>query len=201
MLTSKSPFARFEPKLLEVVLAASIGLGAAGGTGAGVLAGAGRILPTCRCPRPKGTRWRSWAWQLLGDYLIPFEVISVLLLVVMIGAAYLARRGAGSGAGRTMGLVVTDEAGRSDVIGLFHYLVLAAVLFVCGLVTILLKRNALGILMGVELVLNAANINLVAFNRFSHGGGAGAPALDGQVFAVFVIVLAAAEAAVRWRFS
>jgi len=76
-------------------------------------------------------------------------------------------------------------------VGLQHFLILGAILFVCGLLTILVKRNAIGILMGVELVLNAANINLVAFNKFSHGG-----ALDGQVFAIFVIVLAAAEAAV-----
>jgi NADH:ubiquinone oxidoreductase subunit K len=81
------------------------------------------------------------------------------------------------------------------IIGLQHYLLLAALLFVCGLLTILVKRNAIGILMGVELILNAANVNLVAFNRFSHGG-AGALRLDGQVFAIFVIVLAAAEAAV-----
>jgi len=83
------------------------------------------------------------------------------------------------------------------VIGLQHYLLLGAVLFVCGLLAILVKRNAIGILMGVELVLNAANINLVAFNRFSHGGAsASALRLDGQIFAIFVIVLAAAEAAV-----
>ncbi len=81
-------------------------------------------------------------------------------------------------------------------VGLNHYLVLAAVLFVSGLLTILLKRNAIGILMGVELVLNAANVNLVAFNQFSHGGGPGEVLLTGQVFAIFVIVLAAAEAAV-----
>ena len=82
-------------------------------------------------------------------------------------------------------------------IGLPHYLVLAAFLFVCGLVTILTKRNAIGILMGVELILNAANVNLVAFNRFSHGvNDSGFPALSGQVFAIFIIVLAAAEAAV-----
>ena len=82
-------------------------------------------------------------------------------------------------------------------IGLVHYLVLAAVLLVCGLVTILTKRNAIGILIGVELVLNAANINLVAFNRYSHGvAEGGGVALAGQVFAIFVIVLAAAEAAV-----
>jgi len=81
-------------------------------------------------------------------------------------------------------------------IGLSHYLTLAAVMFVCGLLSILLKRNAIGILMGVELVLNAANVNLVAFNRFAHGGTGGNIALSGQVFAIFVIVLAAAEAAV-----
>src|SRR5947207_13968065 len=82
-------------------------------------------------------------------------------------------------------------------VGLQHYLVLAAILFVCGVLTILVKRNAIGILMGVELVLNAANVNLVAFNRFAHGHDAnGALRLDGQVFAIFIIVLAAAEAAV-----
>ena len=77
------------------------------------------------------------------------------------------------------------------MIGLQHFLVLGAILFTCGLLTILVKRNAIGILMGVELILNAANVNLVAFNKFAHGAK-----LDGQVFAIFVIVLAAAEAAV-----
>ena len=77
-----------------------------------------------------------------------------------------------------------------------HYLTLGAFVFTCGLLTILLKRNAIGILMGVELILNAANINLVALNRYAHGTAGGAPLLDGQIFAVFIIVLAAAEAAV-----
>ncbi len=81
-------------------------------------------------------------------------------------------------------------------IGLTHFLVLAAFLFVCGLMTILLKRNAIGILMGVELVLNAANVNLVAFNYYQHPGSAAHPLLTGQIFAIFIIVLAAAEAAV-----
>ena len=81
-------------------------------------------------------------------------------------------------------------------IALQHYLILAALLFVCGVLTILLKRNAIGILMGVELVLNAANVNLVAFNHFSWAGSSGSPLLTGQIFAIFVIVLAAAEAAV-----
>jgi NADH-quinone oxidoreductase subunit K len=69
-------------------------------------------------------------------------------------------------------------------------LVIAAALFCCGLYTILTRRNAVAILMGVELVLNAANINFVAFSHYvSH-------LIGGQIFAVFVIVLAAAEAAV-----
>ncbi len=76
-------------------------------------------------------------------------------------------------------------------IGLTHYLVVAAVLFCAGLFTIMTKRNAIGILIGVELLLNAANVNLVAFDRFREGG-----LLDGQIMAIFVIVLAAAEAAI-----
>jgi NADH-quinone oxidoreductase subunit K len=84
----------------------------------------------------------------------------------------------------------------NTIIGLNHYLVLGALLFCCGLLSMMVKRNAIGILMGVELVLNAANVNLVAFNRFRWTGVEGRPALDGQIFAIFIIVLAAAEAAV-----
>jgi NADH-quinone oxidoreductase subunit K len=76
-------------------------------------------------------------------------------------------------------------------VGLQPFLILSAFLFVCGVVCIASKRNAVGVLMGVELVLNAANVNLVAFGRFNPGFR-----LDGQVFALMVIVLAAAEAAV-----
>lgn len=83
----------------------------------------------------------------------------------------------------------------SSAIGLHHYLMLGAVLLVSGVLTILLKRNAIGILMGVELVLNAGNINLVAFNRFN-AAAQRAGAMDGQIFAILVIVIAAAEAAV-----
>jgi NADH:ubiquinone oxidoreductase subunit K len=88
-------------------------------------------------------------------------------------------------------------------VGLTHFLLLGAVLLVCGVLAILTKRNAIGILMGVELILNAANINLVAFDHFANvaaGGAAigqfGRHAPDGQIIALFVIVLAAAEAAV-----
>ncbi len=75
-------------------------------------------------------------------------------------------------------------------IGLHHYLVVALVVFLCGIFTVLTRRNAIGILMGVELILNSANINYIAFSRFGGGG------YDGQVFSVFVIMLAAAEAAI-----
>ena len=76
-------------------------------------------------------------------------------------------------------------------LGLQPFLILSAFLFACGILCFATKRNAIGLLMGVELVLNSANINLVAAARF-------VPSLkiDGQVFAVLVIVLAAAEAAV-----
>ena len=77
------------------------------------------------------------------------------------------------------------------MIGLTHYLALGALLFVCGAVCMAVKRNAIGVLMGVELVLNGANINYIAFARYNPTF-----ALEGQVFALFVIVLAAAEAAV-----
>ena len=76
-------------------------------------------------------------------------------------------------------------------IGLTPFLILGAFLFVCGVVCIATKRNAIGVLMGVELVLNAANVNFVAFARFNT-----AFKLEGQVFALMVVVLAAAEAAV-----
>jgi len=77
------------------------------------------------------------------------------------------------------------------VISLTHYLVLAAVLFSIGLFGVITKRNAIAILMGIELMLNAVNINLVAFSRFIEPSD-----VVGQVFAVFIIVVAAAEVAV-----
>ena len=76
------------------------------------------------------------------------------------------------------------------MIGLTHYLVISAALFSLGIMAVMTRKNAVNVLMGVELILNSANINLVAFSRFSSSN------LDGQLFAVFVIVIAAAEAAV-----
>jgi NADH-quinone oxidoreductase subunit K len=74
--------------------------------------------------------------------------------------------------------------------GLGAYVAVSAALFALGLVAILVRRNVLYILMGIEMILNAANVNFVAFARFGNSG------LDGQMFAIFTIILAAAEAAV-----
>jgi len=79
-------------------------------------------------------------------------------------------------------------AGLSGSLG--SYMLVSSTLFVLGVLTILTRRNLIYVLMGVELVLNAANLNFVAFARF---GGYG---IDGQLLAMVVIVLAAAEAAI-----
>ena len=76
-------------------------------------------------------------------------------------------------------------------VGLEHYLILSVVLFSIGLYGVLVKRNAVVILMCIEIMLNAVNISLVAFSRYV------VPLmLTGQIFAIFVIAVAAAEAAV-----
>jgi NADH-quinone oxidoreductase subunit K len=75
-------------------------------------------------------------------------------------------------------------------VGLPHFLAVGALLFALGLLTVATRRNAIGVLMGVELILNGANVNFVAFERYVVGG------IDGHVFALFIMVLAAAEAAV-----
>jgi NADH-quinone oxidoreductase subunit K len=80
------------------------------------------------------------------------------------------------------------------MVGVAHYMAVGAVLFVAGAVCMATKRNALGVLMGIELVLNGANINFVALgSKMLRSETFG---LDGQLIALFVIVLAAAEAAV-----
>ncbi len=74
--------------------------------------------------------------------------------------------------------------------GLIHFLILSGLLFSFGIFAILTRRNAIMVLMGVELILNSANINFIAFSRYV------ANSFDGHVVAIFVIVLAAAEAAI-----
>ena len=73
-----------------------------------------------------------------------------------------------------------------------HFLILAAVLFCIGVAGVLLRRNALIVMMSIELMLNAGNLTLLAFARY-HGGMAG---MEAQAFAFVVIAIAAAEAAV-----
>lgn len=77
-------------------------------------------------------------------------------------------------------------------LGIEHYLTVSAVLFCIGLWVALSKRNAITVLMGVELMLNAVNVALVAFARF----GASAQPLTGHVFVLFILTVAAAEASV-----
>jgi len=82
-------------------------------------------------------------------------------------------------------------------VGVSHFMVVGAVLFVTGAVCMATKRNLLGVLMGIELVLNGANVNFVALgSKFLRADADLALGLDGQLIALFVIVLAAAEAAV-----
>ncbi len=73
---------------------------------------------------------------------------------------------------------------------LTHFLIVSAILFSLGLMAVISKRNIIMVLMGVELILNSANINFVAFSRFTE------LSLDGQMIGMFIIIIAAAEAAV-----
>ena len=75
------------------------------------------------------------------------------------------------------------------MIGLEHYLIVSALLFSLGMMGVILRRNLIVIYMGLELMLNAANLGLVAFSRFNNS-------MDGQVMVFFVITVAAAEVAV-----
>jgi NADH-quinone oxidoreductase subunit K len=75
-------------------------------------------------------------------------------------------------------------------VGLTHFLVISVVLFSLGIYGVITRRNAVMVLMGIELILNSANINFIAFARYGNFG------LQGQIIALFVIVLAAAEAAI-----
>jgi len=70
------------------------------------------------------------------------------------------------------------------------YLIIGAILFSLGLFAVTTRRNAIAVLMGIELILNSANLNFVAFAKYSSVN------LDGHVFAIFVIIMAAAEVAV-----
>ena len=74
--------------------------------------------------------------------------------------------------------------------GLHGYLFVSSSMLVLGLICMLYRRNAIGVLLGVELILNAASLNFIAFSKYR------AAAIDGQLFSLFIIIIAAAEAAV-----
>jgi NADH:ubiquinone oxidoreductase subunit K len=84
----------------------------------------------------------------------------------------------------------------TEPVGVSHYVVVGAFMFTCGILCMATKRNALGILMGIEMVLNGANLNFIAFGSRYLRNDDNSLGLDGQLISLFVIVLAAAEAAV-----
>ena len=104
---------------------------------------------------------------IFRNYVLPFEAVSFLLLAALIGAIVLARK---------------DDA----MIRLPLVLMFSALLFSAGVYGVLARRNAVMVLMAIELMLNAVNVNLVAF-------AASLQEMTGQVFALFVIAVAAAE--------
>jgi len=114
-------------------------------------------------------------------------VLSLLTQATQAGgdAAAAGAAAAGVQAVGAQAAAITGHAGQ-----LQSYLIVSCILFALGIATILTRRNVLYVLMGVELILNAANLNFVAFARF---GGYG---MDGQMVALFVVILAAAEAAI-----
>lgn len=75
-------------------------------------------------------------------------------------------------------------------VGLSHFLTLSAILFSLGVYAVLTRKNAIQVLMGIELILNSANINFIAFAKYGNFG------FTGQIISLFVIILAAAEAAI-----
>ncbi len=77
-----------------------------------------------------------------------------------------------------------------QTVGLTHFLVLAAILFSLGILTVVTRKNAVAVLIGIELLLNGAGVNVMAFARY------GGNLVTGSLFVLFIIVLAAAEAVV-----
>ena len=88
-------------------------------------------------------------------------------------------------------LLAQAAGATQNTVDLSHYLVVSALSFGIGLMIIITRRNAIAVLMGIELMLNSAGLNFVAFSKFTRADG-----VEGQVVTLFVIVIAAAEAAV-----
>ena len=145
---------------------------------------------------------KGLAAELFGTYLLPFEMVGLLLLVAVIGATVAARRPGEAGglqddavyaSGEPLGEPappLSPQGGqRLSAVPISWYLLLSAVLFGIGAIGALTRRNGIAIFLSVELMLNAANLTLVAYARQfgSH---------TGQVIVFFVMAVAAAEAAV-----
>jgi NADH-quinone oxidoreductase subunit K len=110
---------------------------------------------------------------LFSEFLLPFELSSILLLSAMVGAD----------------LKMDNITSTIQLVPLNHYILLSAIIFTIGVIGVLIRRNAIIIFMSVELMLNAVNLLLAAFSAYS--GDA-----SGQVFVFFIMALAAAEVAV-----
>ena len=134
------------------------------------------------------------ATTLFSDYLIAFEVTSVLLLAAIVGAIALARRTPSSQAASARRVAAAECAGRVGggrltMVPMSYFVGLSAVLFAIGVAGVLLRRNVIVIFMSIEIMLNAVNLAFVALGRRLGS-------MDGQVIVFFVMTVAAAEAAV-----
>jgi NADH-quinone oxidoreductase subunit K len=159
--------------------------------------------------RAAGLSNTEWLGRLFTDFMLPFEIAAVILTVAVVAAVMLTLRRRG-GTKRTRirrkrgrrsrahgedrlrlgGLKPTARREQAVVITLGHYLVLGAVLFCISVAGIFINRkNVIILLMAIELMLLAVNINFVAFSRFL-GDAAG------QIFVFFILTVAAAEAAI-----
>ncbi len=121
---------------------------------------------------PKMESTAALGTKLFQNYVLPFEIVSLILLVAMIGT-----------------ILLEQEGFEMSGIGLEHYLVVSALLFCIGLLGVIIRRNVLVIYLSLELMLNAANLALVAFSRFNNN-------LNGQLIVFFIITVAASEVAV-----
>ena len=125
--------------------------------------------------------------------MLPFEALSVLLLAALVGAIVLSRRTGDRAATRARPAARhgTTTQGGAPLMHLAYPAVLAALLFCTGLYGVLARRNAILVLMSVELMLNAVNLNLVAFDVWL--AGARDTLHSGQALTLFTIAIAAAE--------
>ena len=127
----------------------------------------------------KADQTKALGKLLFSQYLFGFEALGALLLIVAVGAVALSR---------SKGALMLSTNFLTEI-GLEHFLILSALLFSIGMTGVLLRRNAIVLLMSIELMLNAVNVSFVAFSHYSGK-------IEGQIMVFFVMTIAAAEAAV-----